>query len=132
MARVIRIDEAKRLTPPGRVTYEIVSAATAGASITFRRVEIPPAGSATAHRGQHRHVDFEECIHVLSGRGVTSSAGADAEVGPGDTILVPPGEFHATRNVGDEPLVLLCFFPVGDIRSGTEEPPLSSDASRTP
>jgi|1186.fasta_scaffold471040_1 quercetin dioxygenase-like cupin family protein len=134
MARVIRIAEAKRLTPPGRVTYEIVSAATAGASITFRRVEIPPAGrtTATALRGQHRHVDFEECIHVLSGRGVTSSEGADVEVGPGDTILVPPGEFHATRNVGDEPLVLLCFFPVGDIRSGTEEPPLSSDASRAP
>ena len=129
MPRVIRMHEAMRLTPPGRVTYEIVSAATAGASITLRRVEIPPAGSASARRGQHRHAEFEECIHVLSGRGMTSSGGNDTEVGPGDTILVAPGEFHATRNIGDEPLVLLCFFPVGDIRPGTEEPAISSDAA---
>ena len=40
----------------------------------------------------------------------------------GDTILVPAGELHATRNIGNEPLVLLCFFPVGDISRGTEEP----------
>ena len=128
MARVIRMREATRLTPPGRVTYEIVSHATTGASITLRRVEIPPAGAATSARGQHRHADFEECIHVLSGRGMTTSDGNDVEVGPGDTILVPPGELHATRNIGDEPLVLLCFFPVGDIRPGTDEPPLPTQS----
>lgn len=128
MARVIRLQDATRLTPPGRVTYEIVSRATAGASITFRRVEIPPAGAATPARGQHRHADFEECIHVLSGRGMTSSEGRDVEVAAGDTILIPPGEFHATRNIGNEPLVLLCFFPVGDIRPGTQEPPATSES----
>ena len=59
---------------------------------------------------------------MLSGRGLATAAGEEVEVAPGDTILMPAGEYHATRNIGDEPLVLLCFFPVPDIRSGTEEP----------
>jgi oxalate decarboxylase/phosphoglucose isomerase-like protein (cupin superfamily) len=41
----------------------------------------------------------------------------------GDTLLVPAGELHVTRNSGTEPLTLLCFFPVGDVASGTEEFP---------
>ena len=120
MARVIRLHEATRLSLPGRTSHEIVSAATTGAAVTLRRVEIPPA-HGDEKRGQHRHATFEECIHVLSGRGMTTSSGSDVEVGPGDTIVVPAGELHATRNIGNEPLVLLCFFPVGDISRGTEE-----------
>jgi mannose-6-phosphate isomerase-like protein (cupin superfamily) len=40
----------------------------------------------------------------------------------GDTILIPAGERHVTRNTGTVPLVLLCFFPVADITKRTEEP----------
>ena len=35
-------------------------------------------------------------------------------VRPGDILLVPAGEKHMTVNTGNEPLVLLCFFPVAD------------------
>jgi quercetin dioxygenase-like cupin family protein len=45
----------------------------------------------------------------------------------GDAIVIPSGEKHATRNIGTAPLVLLCFFPVGDIRQGTAEPGVSSE-----
>ena len=128
--RVIRLSEAKRLALPGRTSHEIVSAAQGATGVTLRRVEIPVATSAHAARAKHRHADFEECIHVLSGRGMTSCEGNDIAVGPGDTILVPPGELHATRNIGEEPLVLLCFFPVGDIRPGTDEP--SPTATKAP
>ena len=120
--KIVRAADARRLDLPGRTSYEIASGAHGGASFTFRRVEIPVAATTEAPRGQHRHRDFEECIHVLSGRGLATSASGDVEVGPGDTIVMPPGEFHATRNIGAEPLVLLCFFPVPDVRGGTEEP----------
>jgi oxalate decarboxylase/phosphoglucose isomerase-like protein (cupin superfamily) len=46
----------------------------------------------------------------------------------GDTLLIPPGEKHVTRNTGDEPLMLLCFFPVADITKATNEPGVSSAA----
>ncbi|MDB5584355.1 MAG: hypothetical protein JWR80_9531, partial [Bradyrhizobium sp.] len=39
----------------------------------------------------------------------------------GDILLVPAGEKHMTANTGSEPLVLLCFFPVADVTSGTNE-----------
>ena len=41
--------------------------------------------------------------------------------GPGDILLVPPGEKHMTVNTGREPLVLLCFFPTPDVGVGTTE-----------
>jgi mannose-6-phosphate isomerase-like protein (cupin superfamily) len=42
-------------------------------------------------------------------------------VGPGDILLVGAGEKHMTVNTGNEPLVLLCFFPVADVSAGTTE-----------
>jgi hypothetical protein len=34
---------------------------------------------------------------------------------------MPAGERHVTHNTGTAPLKLICFFPVGDVSSGTEE-----------
>ena len=123
MARVLDLASAKKLGLPGRTSYEILSGAHNAAGVTFRLVEIPVAEPGAAPRGMHRHASFEECIYVLSGHG-TSYAGKDAQpVKPGDTIHIPAGEPHVTRNTGSEPLVLLCFFPVGDVAGGTRDDP---------
>lgn len=114
MARVISLDAARELGLPGRISREIVSAAEGSAAVTLRHVEIPPATEG-ATREPHSHSDSEECIYVLSGSGVFWTNGAEQRVGPGDTILVPPGEPHYTRNAGDDPLVLLCFFPTASL-----------------
>jgi len=37
----------------------------------------------------------------------------------GDTLLIPAGETHVTRNTGAETLVLLCFFPVARVSNRT-------------
>jgi oxalate decarboxylase/phosphoglucose isomerase-like protein (cupin superfamily) len=42
---------------------------------------------------------------------------------------MPAGEKHVTRNTGNEPLVLLCFFPSADIRAGIRE---EMPTARTP
>ncbi|WP_018701189.1 cupin domain-containing protein [Amorphus coralli] len=122
MARVIQLKDATSMGLPGRQAHEIVSAHAGSAQMTFRRVEIPVPEPGAAPRAQHVHDGFEECIHIVSGRG-EMQAGSDSflAVGPGDTILVPANEPHATRNTGAEPLVMLCFFPVPDIRPGTRE-----------
>lgn len=104
---------------PGRSAEEIVSGKHGSTSMTFRRVEIPVANTSEPLRNPHVHHDFEECIHVVSGRGVTCTEAGDFPVGPGDTMIIPAGELHVTRNTGEEPLVLLCFFPVPDIVPGT-------------
>ena len=116
MARVVKPHEAKSLGLPGRSSNEIVSGAHGNSlSCTLRLVEIPPAKPGEPQRGRHCHDGHEECIYVLAGRGTTSSGTGTHPLAAGDTILIPPGEMHVTRNTGGEPLLLLCFFPVAEI-----------------
>ncbi len=57
----------------------------------------------------------------MAGEGCTAADSGEFPLKTGDTILIPPGEKHVTRNTGSVPLVLLCFFPVSDISKRTQE-----------
>jgi mannose-6-phosphate isomerase-like protein (cupin superfamily) len=127
MARVFTQRAAKRLGLPGRNALEIVSGDGGVSGITLRKVEIPVAATGDSPRSPHVHNDCEECIYVLAGEGMTEADSGNYAVKTGDAIVIPPGEKHATRNTGSQPLVLLCFFPVGDIRQGTAEPGVSPE-----
>ena len=121
MARVIKPDEARKIGLPGRSALEFVSAEFGARGATVRLVEIPVPAPGETPRGPHLHRDFEECMYVLSGEGATHSDSGIHPLRAGDTILMPAGERHVTRNTGTVPLVMLCFFPVNDIRPGTED-----------
>jgi len=131
MARVFTQNAAKSFGLPGRTALEIVSGEGGVSGITLRKVEIPVPAPGDSPRSRHGHNDFEECIYVLAGKGITEADSGNYALKTGDAIVIPSGEKHATRNTGSEPLVLLCFFPVGDVRRGTSESGLSSkDASK--
>ena len=121
MARVLTQREAKSMGLPGRKSLEIVSGEKGSQAVTLRLVEIPVPGPGDSPRGPHFHKGFEECIFVMSGEGCTEADSGRHPLKAGDTILIPSGEKHVTRNTGNEPLVLLCFFPVPDISRRTEE-----------
>jgi quercetin dioxygenase-like cupin family protein len=125
MARLFTRTTAKELGLPGRRALEIVSGEKGAQGVTLRLVEIPVAHPGEVPRAPHHHSDFEECIYVLSGQGTTSAESGEYPLQPGDTLLIPAGEKHVTRNSGNEPLLLLCFFPVADITGGTREPGVS-------
>jgi quercetin dioxygenase-like cupin family protein len=131
MARVFTQDAAKSLGLPGRTALEIVSGEDGASGITLRKVEIPVPSAGDLPRSRHVHNDFEECIYVQAGEGMTEADSGNYALKAGDAIVIPAGEKHATRNTGSAPLVLLCFFPVGDIKQGTREPGVSSkDANK--
>lgn len=132
MARVFTQAEAKQLGLPGRKALEIISGERGARGVTLRLVEIPVPQPGETPRGPHQHYDFEECIYVLFGRGTTFTEKGEYAINPGDTLLVSPGEKHVTRNTGNVPLQLLCFFPVADIVKDTEEPRASSTSSKKP
>jgi quercetin dioxygenase-like cupin family protein len=121
MAKVLTQSEAKSMGLPGRKSLEIVSGEKGSQAVTLRLVEIPVPRPGDKQRGRHFHNGFEECIYVMSGSGYTETEHGDHPLRAGDTILIPSGEKHATRNTGSEPLVLLCFFPVADISKRTHE-----------
>lgn len=121
MARVIARGEAHDLGLPGRKSLEIVSAAVGARQSTMRLVEIAVPDPGEPPRAPHLHRDFEECIYVLAGEGTTRADSGEFPLREGDTIVIPPGERHVTRNTGATPLVLLCFFPTDDVANGTED-----------
>ena len=121
MARVIAPAEAKHLGLPGRTSNQIVSGETGAENVSFRLVEIAPNTPGETKRGPHVHRGFAECIYVLDGSGVTESESGEHAVQAGDTILIPADELHVTHATGSRPLKLLCFFPTGDVASGTTE-----------
>ncbi|SRR5579875_408666 len=122
MTRVIPSGSGRRLTLPGRSAVELVSGAAGDGQVTLRRVTIPPERGETPARRPHRH-ECEEVMVVLAGTGTFVAGGRADPVGPGDAIVVTPGEPHHTRNTGDGDLVLLCFFPVPDLPRATVELP---------
>jgi mannose-6-phosphate isomerase-like protein (cupin superfamily) len=126
MARVLSAGEGKALGLPGRSALEIVSGEAGARAVTLRLVEIAVPKPGETPRGPHLHQTFEECMYVLSGSGVCHTDKGRYPVQPGDTILMPAGEKHVTRNTGAVPLVLLCFFPVPDIMPGTQDTSFTS------
>ncbi len=64
-----------------------------------------PAGQGTL---LHRHHASEELYHVTAGRGRMELGGESFEVGPGDTVLIPPGTAHRIDSLGPGPLCILC------------------------
>lgn len=130
MARLFKQAEGKQLGLPGRKVLEIVSGERGSQNVTLRLAEIPVPRPGETPRAAHQHNDFEECIFVLSGEGTTFADSGEFHLEPGDTLLMPAGEKHVTRNTGKEPLLLLCFFPVPDITRGTQEPGVSPGASK--
>jgi quercetin dioxygenase-like cupin family protein len=130
MARLFKQSEAKQLALPGRKALEIVSGQRGAKGLTLRLVEIPVLQPGDTLRVPHHHSSFEECIYTLSGQGSTFADGGEFHLKPGDTLLIPAGERHVTRNTGSEPLVLLCFFPVADITAATQEPGVTPETPK--
>jgi len=120
---VIRAGGGRPLSLPGRTVAELASAAEGGFGVTVRRVTIPPEDPAAPPRGPHRHDGCEEVILILAGSGEFLTSEGGTPVGPGDVVIVSPGEPHRTRNRGPADLVSLCFFGVPDLASVTTELP---------
>ncbi|HEY1467822.1 MAG TPA: cupin domain-containing protein [Candidatus Acidoferrum sp.] len=132
MARLFKQSEARQLGLPGRNALEIVSRERGAQGLTLRLVEIPLAQPGDALRAPHHHSNFEECIYTLSGQGTTFADSGEFHLKPGDTLLIPAGERHVTRNTGSEPLILLCFFPIADITAATQEPGATPGTPKRP
>jgi mannose-6-phosphate isomerase-like protein (cupin superfamily) len=62
-----------------------------------------PPGTASA---EHYHTVAEEVYFVLEGRGEIRIDGATHAIGPGDVVVIAPGERHKVWPVGEGDLVM--------------------------
>jgi oxalate decarboxylase/phosphoglucose isomerase-like protein (cupin superfamily) len=94
----------------GAIKWFVTPEITQGAGITFGEVVLQPGRG----HDRHNHPESEEILYVLSGEGEQMLDDRDAfQVKPGDTIYVPTGVFHSTRNTGWEPMRLLALYNPG-------------------
>lgn len=75
---------------------------TAGELLTFDMV-VEPHGRLP---GGHVHPTQRESFEVLTGTMKFRKGLRTVIAGPGDTVVVPPGDFHKFANAGDEPAVV--------------------------
>ena len=74
-------------------------------------VDRPPAGWALP---PHRHANEAETIHILEGTFEVEVEGAPTRLAAGQTIHVPQGATHSTRNLAPAPSRrLVIFSPAG-------------------
>jgi quercetin dioxygenase-like cupin family protein len=83
----------------------------------------------------HRH-DVDEAVYVIDGEGEYRLDDQRHDVRPGDTVFIPAGTPHGTRNTGDRALHIHAVFPSTTVRMemlernpapGTEDdPPMTS------
>lgn len=104
----------------GAIKWFVTPTETAGASLTFGEVVMLPG----VGHDRHNHPDAEEILYVLSGEAAQMlDDGEPFTVRAGDTVYVPIGVYHSTRNTGWEPLRMLALYnPGGSERALTGLP----------
>lgn len=115
MMKKINLDEAGFKKAPNRRIAELASAVVLGSeTVTCRVVEVNPISSCES-RNPHIHLDVEEVIFVLEGRGEIWSEGTVETIEKNDLILIPKQEKHMLFNPFESPLRIICFFPKNNI-----------------
>ncbi len=84
-------------------------AITPDAGLSLARMTVAPGVTSEAHR----HPDCSEAVHLLEGR-VEQRRGDDwVPLAAGETLLIPVGAIHQTRNSGAQTAVLVVAYSSG-------------------
>ena len=92
---IIRIDEL----PPSNIAREFVGNDHGGVGICAIFVDAPPGRGPSLHR--HPYV---EILITQEGQATLLLGDEQREVGPGEIVVVPAGQWHGFVNSGDGPL----------------------------
>jgi quercetin dioxygenase-like cupin family protein len=96
---------------PGGVRTEIHLAGQDTGGAFCLLVDHPPAGWSLP---PHRHANEAETIHILEGTFEIHLDGIPAQLSTGETIHIPQGVTHSTRNIGKQSgRRIVLFSPAG-------------------
>ena len=98
-------------SPTTGVTMEwlMEDAIRPGAGLSLARMSVDPGVISEAHR----HPNCSEAVHLIAGE-VEQRCGDDwVTLRAGDTLLIPAGSPHQTRNSGTERAVLMVAYSSG-------------------
>jgi mannose-6-phosphate isomerase-like protein (cupin superfamily) len=105
----VRIENLQSVTPfvtkDGSEIRELAGIPTGNSeNQSLAEATVPPGGETEEHYLRQS----EEIYFFTAGQGRMRLGDEETEVGPGDTVVIPPGTRHKLWNPGSEPLKLLC------------------------
>jgi len=71
---------------------------------SLAEAEIAPGATTQPHY----HIESEELYHIVAGQGELRLGLENFVITAGETVCIPPGTVHCIRNIGSEPLRILC------------------------
>lgn len=95
--------------PWGAMEWLADDALRPGTGLSLARMTVRAGAVSPAHS----HPDCTEVIHVLEGAVEQRVGGDRHQLGPGATVVVPPGEIHASRALGPGDAVLVVAYSSG-------------------
>jgi len=97
----------------GRETRDLISGKTVGSKgISLRITDVLPGALCTPG---HAHMECEEVIFILAGRGEIKIGEETFPMKVGDAVHLPTGVPHLIRNTGKEVMRMACSFSSDDI-----------------
>jgi mannose-6-phosphate isomerase-like protein (cupin superfamily) len=109
-----------RAYPARRTTKNIVggSAPIQAKNFSMGHVTLERSGGQVPWHNQEQ----EEVYLVLEGEGEMCIGGERAVMRAGQTVYIPPGEYHQLTNTGPLPLKMIyCYGPAGDVAHWKQE-----------
>lgn len=99
---IIRLDDVLKEAFPGGATYQTLVGDDSGSTPVRTGLQVSPPGYST---GTHSH-PYMEIVTVIEGEGEAWIDGEaeSADIGPGTTLVLPPGVKHGFRATGESPL----------------------------
>jgi len=88
----------------GEVVFELFGKAAGGSlAHSLAQIVIPPGKTSL----KHYHPVAEESYYILSGSAQMELEGDARPLGPGDSVIILPGQVHRITNASDSNVVLL-------------------------
>jgi len=91
------------MAPDGAMIQELAGRSTGLSGVSLAVIRHPPGTASRAHH----HTVVDEVYFIWGGRGHVKADGETREVGPGDRVILRPGQMHKVWNDGTEDLVLI-------------------------
>lgn len=105
-SKIVTAANQREIPFPLHPISQVVNSTDMPSAVSFFHSAIP-AGAPGAP--PHVHEDEDEIYYILEGTAHFLLGDRVETAGPGDTVILPRGEFHANWNEGDTPVTSLVF-----------------------
>ena len=109
-SKIVTAAGQREIPFPLHPIFQVVSSTDMPAGVSFFHSAIPARAPGAP---PHAHQNEDEIYFILDGTAHFLLGDRVETAGPGDSVILPRGEFHANWNEGDRPVTAIVFVSQG-------------------